>query len=303
MKIMSILFPWASILLLGCFGSCTNSQPLVIADTRFYCDSLFTSGIEGPACNAAGDLFVVNYQKEGTVGVVFRNGKASLFTTLPKGSVGNGIVIGPEGHLYLADYTMHTLWKINAQTGACLALGSDTMMNQPNDLCIDRKGNFYFSDPKWSDGTGQLWYWSRIDSSMHLLEDSMGTTNGLDLSPDDKNLYVGESKSGKVYVYDAAEGVLSNKRLFYSFPNEGMDGMRTDKVGNLYITRYGHGVVEVISPAGKPIKTIRLIGAKPTNVAFGGVDGKTLYITMQDSGRIEVYQNDIAGRSFGFFTP
>lgn len=240
------IFQVLSISLFTGLLSCTNTKTQEKADTRFFCDSLFTAGIEGPACNAAGDLFVVNYQKEGTVGV-FRNGKDSLFTILPSGSIGNGIVLGPDGQLLLADYTHHTLWEIHAQTGQCRALASDSTMNQPNDLCIDHMGNVFFSDPQWRNGTGKLWFWNRQDSSMHLLEDSMGTTNGIELSPDDKLLYVGESLSGKVYAYDVAAAGLSNKRLFYSFPNEGMDGMRADQAGNLYITRYGHGVVEVVS--------------------------------------------------------
>ena len=74
-----------------------------------------------------------------------------------------------------------------------------------------------------------------------------------------------------------------------------MDGMKCDQKGNVYIARYDNGTVDVLSPQGKLIKQIKLTGQKPTNLVFGGKDGKTIYITMQDRGNIEYYINDIAG--------
>ena len=77
-----------------------------------------------------------------------------------------------------------------------------------------------------------------------------------------------------------------------------MDGMRTDRDGNLYIARYGAGQVAVLSPNGKLIKTIALKGKHPTNVAFGGENGKQVFVTMQKRGAIETFENDIAGRNY-----
>jgi len=108
---------------------------------------------------------------------------------------------------------------------------------------------------------------------------------------------VNESVQGRVWVYDLdADGGASNKRLLLEFPDHGMDGMRSDVDGNLYIARYGAGTVAVVSPAGEVLREVRLKGLKPTNVAFGGTDGRDVYVTLQDRGAIEVFRSDRPGR-------
>ena len=118
----------------------------------------------------------------------------------------------------------------------------------------------------------------------------MGTTNGIEVSPDEKTLYVNESVQRKVWAYDlSAEGAISNKRLLIEFPDFGMDGMRCDIDGNLYIARHGKGAVAKVSPAGKLVREIKLNGTKPSNIAFGGKDGRMAYVTLQDRGNIESF--------------
>jgi sugar lactone lactonase YvrE len=132
-----------------------------------------------------------------------------------------------------------------------------------------------------------------------LLESGMGTTNGVEVSPDEKHLYVNESNQRNVWVYDISEdGTLANKRLLKKFEDYGMDGMRCDIEGNLYVTRMSKGTVAVLSPEGKLILEVVLKGDKPTNVAFGGEDGKTVYVTVADRGAIEAFRTEIPGRSF-----
>jgi gluconolactonase len=134
---------------------------------------------------------------------------------------------------------------------------------------------------------------------MTLLEDHMGTTNGIEVSPDEKKLYVNESVQRKVWVYDLYEnGGISNKRLLIEFPDFGMDGMRCDVEGNLYIARYGKGVVAKVSPDGKLLKEIVLNGKKSSNIAFGGTDGKTAYVTLQDNNNIETFRVESPGREW-----
>jgi sugar lactone lactonase YvrE len=127
----------------------------------------------------------------------------------------------------------------------------------------------------------------------------MGTTNGIELSPDEKILYVNESVQKKVWAFDVdGKGNLSNKRLFAEFPDHGFDGMKCDKKGNLYITRYGKGTVVVLSPEGKQIKEVVLLGKRCSNLVFGGKDGKTVYVTLQDRKGMERFENDIPGKRF-----
>jgi sugar lactone lactonase YvrE len=75
-----------------------------------------------------------------------------------------------------------------------------------------------------------------------------------------------------------------------------MDGMRCDVAGNLYVTRYGKGVVAKLSPQGEVLLEIALNGTKPSNITFGGSDGCTCYVTEVDHGRIEVFRAALPGR-------
>jgi sugar lactone lactonase YvrE len=122
----------------------------------------------------------------------------------------------------------------------------------------------------------------------------------VEVSPDGKHLYVNESVQRNLWAYDLdGSGNVSNKRLLMSFPDHGLDGMRTDVDGNLHIARYGAGTVAVVSPEGRLLREVRLKGEKPTNVAFGGEDGRTVYVTLQDRGAVEVFRSARPGREHG----
>ena len=82
------------------------------------------------------------------------------------------------------------------------------------------------------------------------------------------------------------------------FEDFGMDGMRCDTLGNLYITRHGKGTVAIVTPGGKLIKEIVTQGKQPTNIAFGGPDGRTCNVTMMDRGNIETFRADYPGRAW-----
>ena len=258
----------------------------------------FTSGAEGPAVDGDGNLYAVNYSKEGTIGKITPTGKSTIFIELPNGSIGNGIRFNSKGEMLIADYTNHNILKVNLASKQINVFAHNATMNQPNDIAIDSKDRLYASDPNWKDSTGRIW---RIDTNgkMYILEDKMGTTNGIEVSPDGKNLYVNESVQRKVWAYDLSDsGTISNKRLMMEFPDFGMDGMRCDVDGNLYIARHGKGTVAKVSPAGKLLQEIKLAGTKPSNIAFGGNDGRTVYVTLQDRGNIESFRVDAPGREW-----
>ena len=258
----------------------------------------FTSGAEGPAVDNDGNLYAVNYSKEGTIGKITPAGEKSIFIELPNGSVGNGIRFNSKGEMFIADYTNHNILKVAMATKQLNVYAHDSTMNQPNDIAIDSKDRLYASDPNWKAGTGRIW---RIDTDgkISLLEDHMGTTNGIEVSPDEKTLYVNESVQRKVWAYNLSDnGAISNKRLLIEFPDFGMDGMRCDADGNLYITRHGKGSVAKVSPEGKLLQEIKLKGTKPSNIAFGGTDGRTAYVTLQDNGNIESFRVEVPGREW-----
>lgn len=263
----------------------------------FTAENLFSENIEGPNFDSKGNLYVVNYQRDGTIGLVKPDGTASLFVTLPYESVANAIQFNKEGYMLLADWKGHNILRVNMKTKAVGVL-CHKGFNQPNDITINKAGQLFASDPNWKDGTGQLW---RIepDGKATLLEEEMGTTNGIELSPDEKTLYVNESVQLKVWAYEVDEkGDISNKREFFQFDDFGLDGMKCDLKGNLYVTRHGKGTVAILSPKGQLIREVELKGKKPSNLVFGGKDGKTIYVTLQDRKGMEWFRSETAGKSF-----
>jgi len=256
----------------------------------------FTAGIEGPACDKEGNLYAVNYERQNTIGKVTPEGDCSIFVELPNGSIGNGIRFNSEGFMLIADYTNHNILKVDMDTLQISAYAHEPTMNQPNDIAIGANDIVYASDPKWADSTGQIW---RIDTDgkVTLLDTNMGTTNGIEVSTDEKTLYVNESAQRNIWAYDLSpDGEISNKRLLIEFPDHGMDGMRCDIDGNLYVTRYGKGTVAKVSPEGEVLLEVQLAGKSCSNLTFGGEDGRTCYVTMADRGNIEYFRTDKPGR-------
>jgi len=168
-------------------------------------------------------------------------------------------------------------------------------LNSPNDIAIDKQGNFYFTDPR---------YGNRDDMETHIegvyysgttvekidgrdvtmsvykeIDKSLTRPNGIVLSPDGKLLYVADNGENWIYTYDVESQNMFGSRQKFARINDGKgggsDGMCVDQQGRLYAT--GHGKVWVFEPTGQLVATIP-VGRQTTNVTFGA-DGKTLYIT------------------------
>ena len=261
-------------------------------------ENLFTENIEGPNFDKSGNLYVVNFQKDGTIGLVHPDGSVELFVTLPVGSTANAIQFDVAGNMLLADFTGHNILRVNMKTKEITVLCHNEQFNQPNDICINKKGQLFASDPSWKTSTGKLW---RIepDGKAILLTDEMGTTNGIELSPDEKILYVNESVQHNIWAFDVdGHGNIGNKRLFHKFDDFGMDGMKCDRDGNLYVCRHGKGTIAVFSPSGKLLREVALKGKKVSNIVFGGIDGRTCYLTLQDRKAMEMFRSEVAGRKW-----
>ncbi|AZZ97468.1 SMP-30/gluconolactonase/LRE family protein [Pseudoalteromonas sp. R3] len=288
---------------LSLIASCVSRQ----SGTELYqsqdwiSDGVFTQGVEGPAVNRDGVLFAVNFARQGTIGQVSGQGKAGLYLSLPQGSTGNGIRFDAQDTMYIADYTGHNVLKVTPDKTVSV-LAHNPKMYQPNDLAISDKGILYASDPDWQNNKGQLWRISP-DGQTQLLRADMGTTNGIEVSPDNRILYVNESVQRRIWAFELDEqGFIGDPELFYEFNDHGLDGMRCDENGNLYVARYGAGEVVILSPKGQLLRKVALKGQYPTNIAFGGKQGKQVFVTMQKRGAIETFTSEYAGRSFNRHT-
>jgi gluconolactonase len=165
----------------------------------------------------------------------------------------------------------------------------------PNDVTIDGQGRLYFTDLTGGavyrlDGPGQL---TRILSTPEIQR-----PNGIQISPDDKTLYLIEANQARdgarmIRAFDLRpDGTVTNMRVHYNFyPGRSGDGMSIDSQGNLHVsagmnqlrgtseTLDNKAGVYVISPAGKLLKFTPIAEDFITNNAFGGPDMKTLYVT------------------------
>ncbi|SFP99079.1 gluconolactonase [Bradyrhizobium sp. Ghvi] len=284
------------------------ATPLVAAETKLF-ESVqvtpsdeYTHGIEGPAADLDGNLFVVNFGKSGTIGRLPAGAAASeAFTTLPEGSVGNAIRFDSHGTMFVADYKKHNIFAIPKSTTEPVVWFHSDEMNQPNDITIARDGTIYASDPNWKGREGHIWRIAKaadgvVQGQIMSAPRAMGTTNGLDLSPDGKTLYVGESSNGQVWSYTINGNALTDAKLVKAFQPDTIDGLRTDVAGRLYIARILKGTISLMKPNGAVEREIALKAKEPTNLAFGGSDGKTVFVTQRQGGFIESFRTDRQGR-------
>jgi gluconolactonase len=192
----------------------------------------------------------------------------------------NGLVIAPDGNLLGARHSDQTLTIFDLETQQPTVLVADNAglaFNSPNDIAVRSDGNLYFTDPNFLLGnraSEQAVATYRRDPSGALsVIDTGAGPNGISLSPDESRLYLARfGGGGEVIAFDVdASGAVSNPQPLIG---TGSDGMAVDCAGNLYLTNAG---VQIFSPEGDPIGTIDAPGA--ANVAFGGPDGQTLFIT------------------------
>lgn len=262
----------------------------------------YTFGIEGPAADLAGNLYVVNFAKPGTIGRLPAAGAASEhFADLPEGSVGNAIRFDREGTMFVADYKKHNILAIGRDGVEPMVWFHSDEMSQPNDITIARDGTIYASDPNWKGREGHIWRIAKaadgsVQGEIMAAPRAMGTTNGIDLSPDGKTLYVGESSSGQVWSYTIRGNGLVDAKLVKSFEPNTIDGLRTDVGGRLFVARILKGTIAVLRPNGMVEREIALKAKEPTNLAFGGKDGKTVFVTQRQGGFIESFRTDQEGR-------
>lgn len=165
-------------------------------------------------------------------------------------------------------------------------------LNSPNDLVVKRNGDVYFTDPPYGITKAQDRelpfsgiFRITVDGKLLLLEKSLPFPNGLAFSPDETKLYVVDSGANQIHLFEvAADGSLGKSRLFAEIKlpghREGPDGIKVDRRGNVFSA--GPDGVWILGPDG------HLIGKIPTpevpaNLAFGGIDDATLYITARTS--------------------
>jgi len=208
----------------------------------------------------------------------------------------NGLAVDRDGRLTINEHGNRRVTRLE-RTGALTVLADryeGKRFNSPNDLVYKSDGSLYFTDPpfglpKFFDDPRKELPFSGVyrwhDGGVQLLAKDVTGPNGIAFSPDEKYLYVGnwDEKRKVVLRYDVRpDGTLGDSNVFFDMtaaPGEdAIDGLKVDREGNVYIS--GPGGLWILSPAGKHLGTIR--GPEhPHNFAWGGADGRTLYLTSQ----------------------
>jgi sugar lactone lactonase YvrE len=273
----------------------TASEPLFNA-RDLTAPGTFSRNAEGPEFTRAGRLFVVNCERDGTVCEVHPDGRTEVIVSLEGESVANAIREASDGTLLLADYKGHNILRLDVATRRVSVAAHEPGFHQPNDLARAAGDVLLASDPDWKNGTGRIWRVSAA-GKVTIVSETMGTTNGLALSPDGRLLYVAESVQRKIWVFHVTtDGRLARRRLFAKFTDYGLDGIKCDTAGRLYVTRYGKGTIAVLSPAGDLVREIELPGKNVSNIVFGGPDGRTAFVTFQDRRNVGWFFVDVPGR-------
>ncbi|HLK21382.1 MAG TPA: SMP-30/gluconolactonase/LRE family protein [Bryobacteraceae bacterium] len=233
-------------------------------------------------------------------------GELSVFRT-PSGYAGadiaeygqpgsNGLTLDPQDRLTINEHGNHRVTRLE-KDGTLTVLADKyegKRLNSPNDLVYRSDGTLYFTDPpfglpKFFDDPRKELPFSGVFAihrgALNLVSTDLAGPNGLAFSPDEKYLYVTnwDDKKKVILRYEAnADGTLERGKLFFdmtSAPGEdALDGMKVDKQGNLYVS--GPGGLWIISAEGKHLGTI-IAPKHPHNLAWGGSDGKTLYLCAQ----------------------
>ena len=294
-------------------ASSTNSAPQAEIATTV----AFT---EGPAVDRDGSVYFTDIINER---IMKLGADGVLSTYRERSNVANGLLIDPQGRLIACEGGLFErpgvkrqgtprLTRTDLKSGKIETIASGyegKPFAGPNDVTIDSKGRLYFTDL-----AGAAVY--RLETSgtvaRILMAPDVQRPNGIQVSPDDKTLYLIEANQAKdgarmIRAYDLQpDGTVRNMRVHYNFyPGRSADGMSIDSEGNLYAsagmsqlrgssetldTKTG---VYVISPAGKLLKFIPIPEDFITNNAFGGADMKTLYVTAGKT--LYKVRTDVAG--------
>lgn len=317
-RILGTILPTMAILVSAsheCMAQDLSKTPLpdgLVAKETAAAPAAVVCFLEGPAVDAAGNVFFSDIAGNR---ILKMDAKGAVSTFRADSGRTNGNCFDAEGRLVSCEGSeqgpgRRRIVRTDMKTGVITVLADKyegKRFNSPNDCCVDGKGRIWFTDPRYGAGRSDLEmdveavYCIDNDGKVKriLTQKEINRPNGIAVSPDDKTLYVVDShpKAGgnrKIWAFDlAADGSLSKQRLVYDFgKGRGGDGMRVDLNGNLWAAaginksrgnpaeslEVSAGVY-VISPEGKLLGRIPIPEDLITNVAFGGPERKTLYVT------------------------
>jgi gluconolactonase len=194
----------------------------------------------------------------------------------------------PNGHKILADGTHvvadpaeHAIVQFDpdgTRQEPTVASSEGAILQAPNDITLDARGGYYFTDPRDSFRNGPTGKVHHVDENgrVRTVAAGLSAPNGLVLSPDAKTLYVSESRTNHILAFSVTDtGALENKRTLADLSGEGdsnqwqvLDGMTVDQRGVIYVAFGGLGRVYALSPSGDVVRRFPSGMTSVANVAF-----------------------------------
>jgi gluconolactonase len=275
---------------------------------------------EGPVALPDGSVLVVEIAGKALTRV-FPDGHLQIVAELEGGP--NGAAMGPGGWCYICNsggwlYTqeangwqrphgqserMGWIERVHVATGRVERLYDhcgDIALQAPNDLVFDRNGGFYFTDhskrqPR-SIGVTSVFYAQADGSGIVEAVSGLITPNGVGLSADEATLFVAETIPRRIWAFElTAPGVIARKP--WPSPNGGwlvaglpdanyLDSLALDAAGNICVASFNHCGIWSVSPDGATREFLPIDDFYATNIAFGGPDLRTAFITLSSTGRL-----------------
>ncbi len=199
----------------------------------------------------------------------------------------NGLAVTADGTTIVAathDQRSVSSFTLADHTRAVVAADyQGRHFNSPNDVTIAADGTVYFTDPNYQRGnrademTGMTGVFRVRNGQVELVDGTLSQPNGIALAPDGATLYVAATATNQIFRYPIGPDGAVGPRTQLATLNT-PDGVTIDCAGNLYWVSNNEGLVHVFAPDGRELGTVRA-GRNTTNVAFGGPDGQTLFIT------------------------
>lgn len=258
--------------------------------------------LEGPVFDAEGYLWVTDIPW----GRLFRIGPDSEVKLGGEYTDGqpNGMKVLSDGRLLIADHALGMV--IFDPANGTTQPWFDNFQLEPfkgcNDLTIAKNGDIYFTDQGqsgWQSPTGRLFRVRAGTRHLELLLDNIPSPNGLVLNKTENALLLAVTRANAIWrVGLHANGQIGKVGTFIQMTGgNGPDGLAIDEDDNLAVCHVGLGAVWLFSCTGEPMLRINsAVGLHTTNIAYGGDDMRTLFITESDSGSVLTAQMPVAGR-------